>query len=176
MTKAIDPSKIQWLDLKTCEAIYERFRAEYQENGDEPLPEFSRRYPGKLESILESVKLRYGQMEQGSIEQIAASYFVRVTKSQALVNGNKRMGVLFTTVFLYLNGYELQLSQQRLAALSLLVATSTDKVPTVIELIIPTFEKKLHERDDRFNFSIRTLVSDYIQKIPTVKLPSWQRK
>ena len=55
-----------WLDLNVCENVYNSFRQEYKKNGDEPLPEFSSRYPGRLESIIESIKLRYGQLEPNS--------------------------------------------------------------------------------------------------------------
>jgi len=166
-----------WLDLATCENIYNTFRTEFKLNGDEPLPEFKHRYPGKLESILESIKLRYGQMETAaSVGQIAASYFTHITKSQALVNGNKRMGVLFTTVFLSLNNLELELSQQRVTDLSLLVATSKAKLPKVVELITPVFEDTIKQQSASFRETVTKIVRDYVARLPNIKFPSWQRK
>lgn len=161
-----------WLDLKTCEVVYSSFRSEYEKNGDEPLPPFDSRYPGRLESIIESVKLRYGQLESdASISQIASDYFVRITKSQSLVNGNKRMGVLFTSVFLYLNDYDLQFGQTKLAEFSLSVASSKKKIDKVQTEIQKVFTKKIKKREYGFRISFNKFVQYYVERIRKIKLP-----
>lgn len=164
MTK-VNSKQLTWLDLQICRDIYETFKLEYAQNNEEPLPEFDARYPGKLESILESVRLRYGQFSKiAYLHQISVAYFVSLTKSQALVNGNKRMGVLFTTVFLYVNGYDLGLSEKELAKLSLLVAKSKEKLPKVVELLEPVFEKNLKKRTS-LRVTLAQIITDSINRL-----------
>lgn len=177
MTKAKSPQTNTaiklWLDLNVCENIYNSFREEYKKSGDEPLPKFNSRYPGRLESIIESVRLRYGQLESDTqISTIASDYFVRITKSQSLLNGNKRMGVLFTSVFLYLNDYDFRFGQTRLAELSLSVASSQKKLPELQKEIQKIFRIKIKKREAGFRVSFNKFVQFYVERISKIKLPN----
>ena len=122
MTKAKSRGQILWLSIDLCQNIYETFSRKYGEVGLEPLPNFETRYPNRLESILNSVQLK-ADLLNFNVPRIAASYFVHFVRSQAHLNGNKRMGVIYTYVFLYLNGYDLLINQKFMFDLSLMVVT-----------------------------------------------------
>ena len=132
-----------WLDINRCQSIYERFKNRQKKTGKEPLPEFKTRYPGKLESILEAVKFKSSTLDQ-DIAETAVGYFTHTVKSQALLNGNKRMSIIFTHTFLYLNGYKLDMPWQVILRIALLL--SEDKstpIDTVKKHLIPIFRDSL---------------------------------
>ncbi len=76
-------------------------------NYDEPMPAFETRFPGRLESCLEQPFVTYDGAElYKSLTEKAALLFYLVTKNHPFENGNKRMAVTLTLVFIYLNGLE----------------------------------------------------------------------
>lgn len=119
MTKVKNLDHILWLKIEDCEAIYNSYSQKSKTAGIEPLPEFSKRYEGRLESILESTKMKASLMGK-TVPEIAAGYFTHLVKSQAHFNGNKRMGVLYTLVFLLINNHKLTMKTSDLSTLALL--------------------------------------------------------
>ena len=114
-----------------------------------PLPEFSTRFEGKLESILGSISLK-GFLLQKNILEIAVSYFVTLVKSQAFIDGNKRMAIIFTATFLNINGYRLIIPQTTLGRIALAIAI--DKTTSIRELekiILPIFRKHIFQSSDK---------------------------
>ncbi len=57
------------------------------------------------------------------VAALAASYTVGLAKNHPFVDGNKRAAFLATGLFLYLNGYQLQVSQADATLTMLAVAT-----------------------------------------------------
>jgi death-on-curing family protein len=116
-----------WLDIPLCKTIYEKFRKLQAKNKfGEPIPPFDTRYPDRLESLIESVKLKSNLLSL-DVYHVGASYYVNLAKSQVFLNGNKRMAVILTSIFFELNGYkEGNTSWIDLADLTLLV--SEDRV------------------------------------------------
>ncbi|OGK37660.1 hypothetical protein A3F03_03345 [Candidatus Roizmanbacteria bacterium RIFCSPHIGHO2_12_FULL_41_11] len=87
---------IKEICLETVKLLY-RF--------NEPVPEFETRFPHKLESVLEIPKQHiYGRELYPTIEQKAACYFYFIIKNHPLLNGNKRVAIISSYVFLKLNG------------------------------------------------------------------------
>ena len=122
MTKERFPKPKYWLDVSLCEHIYKIYKTHQKTlPGSEPLPDFACRFEGLLENILDSVKLK-SDLLGFDIADTAACYYLHLTKSQALLNGNKRMGLVFTDVFLFLNGLELTIQRDKLSDLSILLA------------------------------------------------------
>lgn len=75
MTEGKFPCPNVWLSLEICETTY----SVLQNNFDwiEPLPLFETRIPGRLESILGSVKQTFfGQYLNDSVPKAMAAYFV----------------------------------------------------------------------------------------------------
>lgn len=68
---------------------------------NEPLPPFQTRYPGKLESCLMLPFQTFdGKALYKHLTRKAAVLFYSVIKNHPFANGNKRMAVMLTQVFL----------------------------------------------------------------------------
>jgi len=75
---------------------------------NEPIPEFETRFKGKLESILSlPTQFAFGQELYPSLEEKAACYLYFIIKDHPFMNGNKRLAIVTTDVFLSLNGNRL---------------------------------------------------------------------
>lgn len=121
MTDKIYQTPQNWLTLEECEFLYNRFRVLLQT--EEPIPEFNTRFAGKLESIIGSVNQTYeGEYLNHSILEAAASYFFQFINGHPFENGNKRMAVMFTHVFLLRNNIDFSLSFAELFNTAVFVA------------------------------------------------------
>lgn len=121
MTKVKFPPPNIWLSIKECKVAYAKLAQ--LPLLEDPLPEFERRDPGKLEGILGAVAWNgFGIKANKDLLEASVSYFIKFIKGHPFPNGNKRSAILFTDIFLYLNGYELQIPHQEMYALAILVA------------------------------------------------------
>jgi len=92
------------------------------------LPPFNDRFPGKLESILGSISQTYGgDYLYPSVLDAAAGYLFRLICEHPFYNGNKRVAILFTDIFLYINGLELLFPYQDLYILSTMIAKASEE-------------------------------------------------
>ncbi len=115
---------MQKLTVKHVEFIAHELACELMEY-DEPLPAFSTRYPGKLESCLEQPFQQFeGQDLYPSLTDKAAILFYLITKNHPFENGNKRMAVTITLVFLFKNGYWVKMQAENLYKIAIAVAQS----------------------------------------------------
>src|SRR3972149_6324990 len=109
MTDRIQKPPKWWLDLKSCEIIYNKFKNSQFFFG-QPLPEFSDRFPNKLEGILGSVQQSFdGTLLFPTVLDAALGYFFKINLQHPFKDGNKRMCVLFTDVFLLAHQIDLQI-------------------------------------------------------------------
>lgn len=143
MTLGQSKKPIIWLSTHLCETIYEKFRKYQVKNFlGEKLPPINTRYPGKLESLVESVKLKSDLLSY-DVYTVGATYYVNFAKSQVFLNGNKRMSVVLTDLFFELNNLKAKKHTWiDFADLTLLV--SEDKQNTnkkIIKLIDDLFRK-----------------------------------
>ncbi len=114
-----------WLSLETCEIIYNEFR-EFQVTLG-PLPPFDSRYPEKLESILGSVKQHaFGVRVFPTIAEATAGYFYKVCTGHPFQNGNKRMAIIFSHIFLRLHDIDYNLSFDKMYTLATVVASASE--------------------------------------------------
>lgn len=108
-----------WLSPELCEIIYNEFKQ--SELFPQPLPDFSTRYPTRLESILGSVQLGSSLLGRNLVE-VAVEYFFKINCGHPFQNGNKRLSILYTDTFLYLNGYDLSIANEDLYSLATVIA------------------------------------------------------
>lgn len=145
MTEEKYPLPKFWLDIPLCENIYETYRELARvKKISYPLPEFSTRYSGRLESIVGSVNLR-SFLAGYNIVEVSTLYFVRLVKSQAFLDGNKRMAILFANTFLIINGFQLTLSQSDFGRIAIALAKAGD-IPDeeAFELVLPIFQANIN--------------------------------
>ena len=124
MIKILRRKPKKWLTLEECENLFKAYKEVYK---GEPLPPFSRRYPDKLESILGSVSASWDAKDlHPTILDAAAAYFNKFIRGQFIVNGNKRMGVLYTHYFLLSHNIDFTLTDNELFVFAGLVAEASE--------------------------------------------------
>jgi death-on-curing protein len=134
------------LSLEEVEYIAHRLAKEHMDF-DEPLPAFRTRYPGKLESCLEQPFQTFGGKElYPKLVNKATILFYLITKNHPFENGNKRMAITTTMVFLFKNGCWLFMSWEQLYKVALAVA----RCP------------KIKERKNIFEHSTKQTCTQYI--------------
>lgn len=132
-------------DLSILEVEYVAYRLARETMGwNEPIPDFSARFPGKLESCIAvpfqgfNRKLFY----KGLSEKAAVLFYLMV-KNHPFENGNKRIAIATLFYFLYKNKKWIEVDNQELYNFAKWVAESNPKlkVETVkaIEKFIKTY-------------------------------------
>lgn len=112
------------LTLEDAEYIAHSLASELM-SFDEPMPPFATRYSGRLESCLMTPFQTFdGKILYLRLTRKAAVLFYGVIKSHPFVNGNKRMAVTLTLIFLYFNGKWIDASPYELYEVACNVAAS----------------------------------------------------
>ena len=108
---------------------------------DEPIPDFSTRFPNALESCLAVPFQRFsGKSPYPTLVSKAAMLFYLMNKKNPFQNGNKRIAMTTLFVFLYRNGKWLKVDTQELYNFTVWVAQSPR---TVKEETVKATEKFL---------------------------------
>lgn len=116
--------QIRYLGVKDIETIYSVLFERFEEIG-EPIPHFSQVNKGEIENLVVIPQTKYGGSEQyPTIEAKAAILFYKVNKGHIFPNGNKRISLACLFVFLGINGYQLDITQDEATAKALGVAKS----------------------------------------------------
>ncbi len=92
---------------------------------DEPIPDFSSRFPNILESCLATPFQSFGKKSlYPSLISKAAMLFYLLIKNHPFQNGNKRIAMTTLLVFLYRNGKWIRVDTQELYNFTVWVAQS----------------------------------------------------
>ena len=92
---------------------------------DEPIPDFSTRYPGKLESCLKTPFQSFAKRDlYPTLEDKSAILFYLMIKNHPFQNGNKRIAVTSLLTFLSMNQKWLKIPPDELYGLAIWVAES----------------------------------------------------
>lgn len=115
---------------------------------DEPIPDFTTRFPNILESCLLTPFQRFaGKSLYPSLVSKASILFYLLIKNHPFQNGNKRIALTTLLVFLYRNGKWLSVDNQILYNFTVWVAQSPaelkDQVVMGIEKFIKTYLVRL---------------------------------
>jgi death-on-curing family protein len=106
---------------------------------DEPIPEFSSRYPNVLESCLATPFQTFSRRDlYPTVAKKAAVLFYLMIKNHPFQNGNKRIAITTLFTFLHKNGRWLKVDNQELYNFSVWVASSP---PDFREEILAASEK-----------------------------------
>lgn len=119
-------------------------------NFDEPMPPFATRYKGKLESCLLAPFQTFDQKQlYPRLTRKAAVLFYGVIKDHPFINGNKRMAITLTLVFLFLNGRWIETSPDELYKMACAVAESKPRNRSkVLDLLVSYFNVSLVDHSD----------------------------
>jgi death-on-curing family protein len=115
--------KIKQLTIKEIELVAHNLAKAHME-WNEPIPDFSTRFPDKLESCIITPHQTYsGQLYPGLIKKSAILFYL-MNKNHPFQNGNKRIAVTTLLYFLYKNNKWLKIDNQRLYNFAVWVAES----------------------------------------------------
>ena len=109
---------------------------------NEPIPDFSSRFPGVLESCLTTPFQSFGgkKLYRGLIEKAAILFYLMI-KNHPFSNGNKRIAMTTLLVFLYKNKKWLKVDNQELYNFAKWVAESNPKLKEETAAAIKKFLK-----------------------------------
>ena len=118
---------------------------------DEPIPPFSSRFPGKLESALASPQRTFGNKSlYPTLERQAAILFYELAKLHPFQNGNKRIAVTTLLYFLHKNKKWLKVDAVELYNFARWVAESNPKLKKetvkAVEKFFETYIVKLSKK------------------------------
>jgi len=110
---------------------------------DEPIPDFSTRYPNALESCVAMpfMKIKCTYIYKGLIEQAAMLFYLMI-KNHPFQNGNKRIAVMALLLLLHKNGKWLSVDIQEMLNFTLWVAQSPATVKDATLQAISDFLQK----------------------------------
>ncbi|MGB8951499.1 MAG: type II toxin-antitoxin system death-on-curing family toxin [Candidatus Aminicenantales bacterium] len=120
---------------------------------NEPIPDFSTRFPHILESCLAAPFQSFSKkpLYPGLISKASMLFYLMI-KNHPFQNGNKRIAITTLFVFLYLNGKWIEVDTQELYNFTVWIAQSPPqfKSETVqaIEKFLRTHTIKLSDRDE----------------------------
>lgn len=108
----------------------------------EPIPDFSSRFPNRLESCLAVPFQTFDgkSLYRGLIAKAAILFYLMI-KNHPFQNGNKRIAVTTLLVFLYKNGHWLKVDNKKLYEFSIRVAASPSQAKEKILKEIKRFIK-----------------------------------
>jgi len=99
-------AKITYLTLFDFEIICTELKSFFSKNKD-PIPSYSQSYFEKLDSIISTPQRTFDKRDlYDDIYKKAACYFYFINKLHPFNNGNKRISIVATGVFLLLNNIE----------------------------------------------------------------------
>jgi death on curing protein len=112
------------LSIKEIEHLAFRLARENM-SFDEPIPEFSTRFPNILESCLETPfqKFNKKQLYKGLAEKAAVLFYLLI-KNHPFKNGNKRIAMTTLMAFLFKNGKWIKVDNTELYNFAMWVAQS----------------------------------------------------
>jgi death-on-curing family protein len=111
---------------------------------DEPIPDFTTRYPNRLESCLATPFQTFGKKSlYSSLVSKASILFYLMIKNHPFQNGNKRIAMTTLMVFLFLNKKWIRVDTQELYNFTVWIAQSPpklkDEVIKAVEKFIKTY-------------------------------------
>jgi death on curing protein len=114
-----------WLSIDSFRRLCFDLAAQSMWGDAEPIPPFDTRFPGRLESCLETPRQTFGGQDlyPRLVEQ-AAILFYLLNKNHPFANGNKRIALTGLLVFLFLNGRWIAAGQEEMFDLAMNVAAS----------------------------------------------------
>ena len=110
---------------------------------NEPIPDFSTRFPDKLESCIETPFQTFDRksLYKGLIEKSAILFYLMI-KNHPFQNGNKRIAITTLIFFLVQNGKWLSISNKDIYEFARKVAESKPEDRSDIMVLINSFIKK----------------------------------
>lgn len=133
------PKQIQTLNVAEVEYVAHRLAQEVM-GFNEPIPDFSTRFTGKLESCLAQPFQKFSKksLYRGFTAKAAVMFYLLV-KNHPFQNGNKRIAITSLFVFLHKNKKWLRVDTRELYNFAVWVAESNPRLRHEVLLAIEKF-------------------------------------
>lgn len=157
---------IRYLALQDFSIIVDEYRHHFKEF-DDPLPDLTLCHQGKLESVIAIPQKTFGTKDlYPSIFEKAACYLYFINKLHPFFNGNKRMSVFVTSIFLMMNGFELTFTDQQVYEYAQSVTLSSHDQTKKIKSISHDLRKHARRLNDPWRGIRNTwyIVVDFFQR------------
>jgi death on curing protein len=117
-------STIKYLSYDHIETIYKLFFDHFQEMG-ESIPDWSLVNKRNIQHLVEIPQNNFfGIDHYDTIEKKASAIFYHINKGHIFPNGNKRLSIACTVIFLIINGIELSVDVDAMTRKALEIANS----------------------------------------------------
>src|SRR6266705_2508980 len=94
----------KWVTVEHVREVCFEVARSWPWHGQEPIPPFNTRYPGKLEACLAAPQQTFaGALLYPTLTDQAAILFYLLNKDHPFLNGNKRIAFTVLLLFLYFN-------------------------------------------------------------------------
>ena len=133
--------RVTYLTLTDFEVICHELLHFFKSN-KEPHPTFSESYFDKLDSVIDTPRRTFGKKDlYPNLIAKASCYFYFVNKLHPFSNGNKRLSIVSTGVFLMANGYEFTASEDMMYDFAKKVTLSKRNQKVEFKEVIEFIEK-----------------------------------
>ena len=124
MTKENGLSHVKYLDAEDIAVIYGILETRFKKIG-EPIPSFALVNKAEIENLVALPQTKFYQEEQyNTFEAKAVILFYKINKGHIFPNGNKRMSIACLLVFLAINDYDCDLTEDELTEKAIWLAKS----------------------------------------------------
>jgi len=132
---------VVYLDIDDIKEICHPFAVAYFNKKEDPIPAFSVRAVPLLDSALHLPRQAFGGHElYPTLPKKAAMLFYGIIQNHPFENGNKRIATASLLVFLYINDYLLNVSQDDLAEKAIWIARAGERKMKK-DILLPELEK-----------------------------------
>ncbi|MFA5023096.1 MAG: type II toxin-antitoxin system death-on-curing family toxin [Candidatus Paceibacterota bacterium] len=133
--------KIKTLSIEEVEYVAHELAQKFM-SWNEPIPDFSTRFPSILERSLSAPFQTFGRQLYPGLVKKASILFYLLIKNHPFQNGNKRLAVTTLLIFLMKNGWWLELDNQVMYNFAKWVAESDPELKSEVLLAV---EKKIKD-------------------------------
>lgn len=154
-----------YLSLEDFETICSELQNFFKKHND-PLPVYSQTYFNKLDSVINTPQRTFDKKElYPTLYSKAACYLYFINKLHPFNNGNKRISIVATGVFLMFNGVDLTASENQIYEFAKKVTISTKKQETDFSNVVRFIKKHSKKQSISHRSSLLDEVLKIVEKI-----------
>lgn len=140
-----------YLTFNDFETICKELKTFFKRN-KEPHPVFEESYFDKIDSVIASPKHTFDRKDlYPSFFEKAACYFYFINKLHPFSNGNKRISIVATGVFLLYNGYEFTANEDIMYAFAKTITISQSHQKLEFKKVVNFIKKNSRKQNIAFN-------------------------
>lgn len=126
---------MRYLDLDLMKNVCHVYAVTYLNKDDDPISPFETSNYGLMDSALNLHRQTFDGVDlYKTLEEKAAVLWYALVKNHAFQNGNKRIATISLIVFLGINGYWIDVSNEELAGWTIKIAESSNKENTLNDI------------------------------------------